>query len=116
LMKSKGKDKEKDDSVPVCFPIPVLDEIQFNSDDSYEALVSEKKRRRYDQFHKTNNIILSKKYEKQVDSTSDKETGDEEYSFGDKEGFQSIDKLDDDELDLEDYDLPLNNNELFAAF
>ena len=62
-----------------------------------------KKQRRYDQFHKTDNIILSEKYEKQVYSTSD------------EEGFQSIDELDDDELDLEDYDLPLNDDKLFAA-
>ncbi|CAG8734305.1 17532_t:CDS:1, partial [Funneliformis caledonium] len=45
---------------------------------------------------------------KQVDST-----GDEEYLFGDKEGFQSIYELDNDKLDLEDYDLPLNDDELY---
>ena len=88
LMKSKGKDKKKDDPVPVRFPILVSDEIQFNSDDSSQNLHDKavmidndhdqfdkeifirksvdirKKRRRYDQFHKTNNIILSEKYEK----------------------------------------------------
>jgi len=46
-----------------------------------------KKWRKYDQFHKIDNIILSEKSEKQVDLTSDKETDDEEYSFGDKKDF-----------------------------
>ncbi|CAG8713639.1 391_t:CDS:2, partial [Funneliformis caledonium] len=50
-----------------------------------------------------------KKYEKQVDLTGDEETSDEE-------DFQSIDELDDDEPDLEDYDLPLNDDKLFSCF
>jgi len=117
LMKSKGKDKKKDDPVPVRFPILVSDEIQFNSDDSSQNLHDKAVMidNDHDQFHKTNNIILSEKYEKQVDSTGNEKTGDEEYSFDDEEGFQSIDELDDDKIDLEDYDLPLNDDELFAA-
>ena len=38
LIKSKGKDKEKNDPVPIRFSIPVSDEIQSNSDDSYRNL------------------------------------------------------------------------------
>ncbi len=87
-MKSKGKGKEKDDLILICFPISILDKIKFNFNDSSQNLHDKtviinnnhdqsdkeifirksvsirKKQRRYDQFHKTDNIILSEKSEK----------------------------------------------------